>query len=101
MTMTGITNASCGIATRHRFGSTVCEIRTELCGRAAYASIYIVQEGSLSLQPYDAGDALAAPTHEQARALAVALLEGRFGAQTTVPATVETCADYQVLPLHS
>ena len=90
--------ASAGIATRHRFGSTVCEVRTEPCGSTTRVSIYIVQEGSLALQPFKDGDALGAGTHEQARALAVEMLEARFGAQTTVPATVESCADYRVLP---
>ena len=97
-TMNDAPLASSGNATRHRFGSTVCEVRTERCGNTTHVSIYIVQEGSLALQPFKDGDGLAAATHEQARALAVRLLEDRFGTQTAVPAAVESCADYRVLP---
>ena len=97
-TMTDSPLASSGIVTRHRFGSTVCEVRTEHSGHTTHVSIYIVQEGSLALQPFKDGGALDAATHEQARALAVCMLEDRFGAQTTVPAAVESCAEYRVLP---
>lgn len=86
-----------GVATRHCFGTTLCEIRTEDDGERTTVSIFIVQEGSLALQVYGCGEPLVAETHQAARRLAICKLEATLGPQTTKAAEVEETAEYQIL----
>jgi hypothetical protein len=86
-----------GITTRHRFGTTLCEIRTTHDGVSAAAWIFVVQENSLALQPYCCGRGLRGETQEVARSRAIEELEARLGTQTAIPATVDQSADYRTL----
>jgi hypothetical protein len=84
---------------RHTFGGILFEIRTSHDEHArAVADVYVVQEGSLLLQPYRVnGDAFVGDTENAARAAAVRELERQFGTQTCKAAGVGEDCGYRMI----